>query len=145
MPVYEYYCQNCDGIFEQLRPMREAAEPWPCPQCNREGSRVMPTSFAAFTYRDGYPRRIPDDGKFWHLGQKVSAPISGPVKPNEHPEINKPTPPPVRTKGELAEEAEKKRLESIHKAEEEKERQARIEVWEKEQANKKPEVPPLAV
>jgi len=145
MPLYEYYCQTCDGIYEQLRPMREASEPWPCPQCNREGSRVMPTSFAAFTYRDGYPRRIPDDGKFWHLGQKVSAPVSGPVKPNEHPEINKPTPPPQRLKGELHDEAEKKRLAAAQKAAEEVERKARIEVWEKEQATKKPEVPPLAV
>jgi putative FmdB family regulatory protein len=145
MPLYEYYCETCDGIYEQLRPMREASEPWPCPQCNREGGRVMPTSFAAFTYRDGYPRRIPDDGKFWHLGQKVSAPVSGPVKPNEHPEINKPTPPPQKLKGELHDEAEKKRMERERKAAEEVERKAAIEVWEKNQANKKPEVPPLAV
>jgi putative FmdB family regulatory protein len=145
MPLYEYYCEPCDGIFEQLRPMREASEPWPCPQCNREGNRVMPTSFAAFTYRDGYPRRIPDDGKFWHLGQKVSAPVSGPVKPNEHPEINKPTPPPQKLKGELHDESVKKRLAAIQATAEEVERKARIEVWEKEQANKKPEVPPLAV
>jgi len=145
MPLYEYYCQTCDGIYEQLRPMREAAEPWPCPQCNHEGSRVMPTSFSAFTYRDGYPRRIPDDGKFWHLGQKVSAPVSGPVKPNEHPEINKPTPPPQKTKGELSIEAEQKRLAGIQKAAEEVERKAAIEVWEKNQAKKKPEVPPLPV
>jgi putative FmdB family regulatory protein len=145
MPVYEYFCESCDGIYEQLRPMREASEPWPCPECNREGRRVMPTSFNAFTYRDGYPRRIPDRGTFWHLGKEVSAPVSGPVRPNEHPEINKPTPPPQKLKGEVADETEVKRLATIQKAAEERERQAAIEVWEKKQATKKPEVPPLPV
>ena len=143
MPVYEYYCVSCNGIYEQLRPMREASEPWPCPDCNREGDRIMPTSFNAFTYRDGYPRRIPDKGTFWHLGKEVSAPVSGPVKPNEHPEINKPEPPPYVSKGERADAAEVRRLEGLHKAVEEKERQARIAEWEANQAKKKPEVPPL--
>jgi putative FmdB family regulatory protein len=145
MPVYEYYCETCNGIYEQLRPMRLASEPWPCPDCNREGQRIMPTSFNAFTYRDGYPRRIPDKGTFWHLGKEVSAPVSGPVRPNEHPEINKPEPPAYKSKGDRAIEREQKRLEVIQKVAEEKERQARIEVWEKEQATKKPEVPPLPV
>jgi len=102
MPIYEYYCQPCNGIFEELRPIREATEPVPCPVCYKDAGRIMPTSFAAFTYRDGYPRRIPDDGKFYHLGQKVSKLVSE-GKPNEHPEINKPTPKKRRTKGEKAE------------------------------------------
>jgi putative FmdB family regulatory protein len=143
MPVYEYYCEHCNGIYEQLRPMREASEPWPCPECNREGKRIMPTSFNAFTFRDGYPRRIPDKGTYWHFGKEVKAPVSGPVRPNEHPEINKPTPPPAKTKGELADEAERNRIAAEQKALEEKERQARIIEWEAKQANKKPEVPPL--
>jgi len=29
------------------------------------------SSFMAFTYRDGYPRRIPDKGTYWHLGKEV--------------------------------------------------------------------------
>jgi putative FmdB family regulatory protein len=101
MPLYEYFCQPCNGIFEELRPIREATEPVPCPVCYKDAGRIMPTSFAAFTYRDGYPRRIPDDGKFWHLGQKVTKLVSE-GKPNEHPEINKPTPKKRRTKGEKA-------------------------------------------
>lgn len=102
MPLYEYFCQPCNGIFEELRPIREATEPVPCPQCYKDAGRIMPTSFAAFTYRDGYPRRIPDDGKFYHLGQKVTKLVSS-GKPNEHPEINKPEPKRVRTKAEKAE------------------------------------------
>jgi putative FmdB family regulatory protein len=110
MPVYEYYCDRCDGIFEALRPMREAADPVPCPACERDGRRIMPTAFAAFTFREGYPRRLPDKGTYWHLGKEVKRPISGPVRPNEHPEINKPKPPPRKTKGEIAVEREKGHL-----------------------------------
>ncbi len=99
MPLYEYYCEPCHGVFEELRPMREAGEAVPCPECYEDADRIMPTSFAAFTFRDGYPRKIPDDGTYWHLGQKVSKRVTG-GRPNEHPEINKPTPKKRLTRGE---------------------------------------------
>ena len=102
MPLYEYFCEPCNGIFEELRPIREATEPVPCPVCYKDAKRIMPTSFAAFTFRDGYPRRIPDDGKFYHLGQKVSKLVTS-GRPNEHPEVNKPEPKKRRTKGERQE------------------------------------------
>ncbi|MFN0146920.1 MAG: FmdB family zinc ribbon protein [Dehalococcoidia bacterium] len=103
MPLYEYFCEPCNGIFEELRPMRDAKEPVPCPECFKDAGRIMPTSFSAFVFRDGYPRRIPDDGKFYHLGQKVTKPITGGARPNEHPEINKPQPKVKKLKGEVAE------------------------------------------
>jgi len=130
MPVYEYYCRHCDGVFELLRPMRLSAEPATCPQCMRESQRIISTEFAAFTYRDGYPRRIPDKGTYWHLGKEVKSPVTGPVRPNEHPEINKPEPPPKPLKGDLEEQRERERIEAERKAFEEKERQARIIEWE---------------
>lgn len=99
MPLYEYFCEPCNGIFEELRPIREFGEPVPCPQCYKDAPRIMPTSFAAFTFRDGYPRRIPDDGKFYHLGHKVSRLTSSGI-PNEHPEVNKKEPKPRRSKGD---------------------------------------------
>jgi putative FmdB family regulatory protein len=99
MPVYEYYCEPCNGVFEELRPMRDSSEPMPCPECYKDANRIMPTSFAAFTFRDGYPRRIPDDGKFYHLGKKVSTRVKS-GRPNEHPEVNKPKPKPKMTRGE---------------------------------------------
>jgi hypothetical protein len=71
----------------------------PCPECYKDANRIMPTSFAAFTFRDGYPRRIPDDGKFYHLGKKVSTRVKS-GRPNEHPEVNKPKPKPKMTRGE---------------------------------------------
>ncbi|MEO8538477.1 MAG: zinc ribbon domain-containing protein [bacterium] len=105
MPLYEYFCQPCNGIFEELRPIREATDPVPCPVCYKDAGRIMPTSFTAFSYRDGYPRRIPDDGKFYHLGQKVSRLVTS-GRPNEHPEVNKPEPKKRKSKGELQEIAD---------------------------------------
>ena len=99
MPLYEYFCEPCNGIFEELRPIREATIPVPCPVCYKDAPRIMPTSFAAFTFRDGYPRRIPDDGKYYHLGKKVNNLVKK-GRPNEHPEINKPKPPPALSKGD---------------------------------------------
>ena len=88
MPLYEYYCEDCHGIFELLRPAREASEPQPCPECDADARRIV-SNFEAFVFRDGYPRKIPDDGKHWHLGQKVSTPVNAPAPPNEHPELLK--------------------------------------------------------
>ncbi|MDZ4278077.1 MAG: zinc ribbon domain-containing protein [Dehalococcoidia bacterium] len=110
MPLYEYYCEPCDGIYEALRPMREAADPVPCPACDRDGRRIMPTSINAFTFREGYPRRLPDKGTYWHLGKEVKTKISGRFRPFEHPELNKPKPPPRKSKGDREVEREKKAL-----------------------------------
>lgn len=86
MPLYEYYCQDCHGVFELLRPAREAGAAQPCPECDEDARRIV-SNFEAFVFRDGYPRKIPDDGTFWHLGQKVSEPVNKPVQANEHPEL----------------------------------------------------------
>ena len=110
MPLYEYHCEHCVGIFEALRPMREAADPVPCPVCDRDGQRIMPTTFMAFTFREGYPRRLPDKGTYWHLGKEVKRRNTGPTRAFEHPEINKPKPPPRRSKGDLTVEREKQHL-----------------------------------
>ena len=88
MPVYEYLCEECEGVFEVVRQMKEADEPQPCPVCDTEGQRVMPSSFTAFVMRKGYPRRIPDKGTYWHLGQEVSY-LPKQAKPYEHPQIKK--------------------------------------------------------
>ncbi len=110
MPIYEYYCDHCDGIYESLRPMREASAAVPCPVCQRDGRRIMPTSFTAFTFRDGYPRRLPDKGTYWHLGKEVKSLIKGPFRPFEHPELTKPEPPARKSKGDREVEREKQRL-----------------------------------
>jgi len=112
MPLYEYLCKPCDGIFETMRPIAQAADPAPCPVCGKNGQRVMPTSFNAFTMREGYPRRIPDKGTYWHLGKEVKKRSTGGVRMNEHPEINKPRPKRRKSKGELEIVADKRRIEA---------------------------------
>jgi putative FmdB family regulatory protein len=65
MPLYEYFCTEGHGVFELLRPVREASNPQPCPVCDAESRRLMPKDFAAFVVREGLPRRVPDTGKYW--------------------------------------------------------------------------------
>lgn len=88
MPIYEYYCADCNGVFEQLRPVRDAGKPQPCPECDEDAARIVSRTFSAFTLRDGLPRRLPDTGGFWHFEQSVSSPINGPSYQGvTHPEI----------------------------------------------------------
>ncbi len=88
MPLYEYYCEGCDAVFEALaRSARRAAEPAACPACDEDAKRVVSRDFQAFVFREGSPRRIPDRGTYWHLEQEVSAPIAGTALPGEHPEL----------------------------------------------------------
>lgn len=110
MPIYEYYCKHCDGVFEQLRSMREASEAYPCPVCDRDGDRIMPTSFSAFTFRDGYPRRIPDRGTYWHFDKEVKTMNTGGVPANEHPELYKPEPKPTLSKGDRSDQSDVQRI-----------------------------------
>jgi len=110
MPLYEYYCGSCDGVFEAIRPMREAGLPVPCPQCNRDGERVMST-FSAFTFRDGYPRRLPDKGTYWHMGKEVKTRAKT-MKGWTHPELYKPEPEPRPARGELSAAGDKRSLEA---------------------------------
>ncbi len=98
MPIYEYYCEPCNGIIEGIRPMREASLPVPCPECNRDAPRIM-SSFAAFTFRDGYPRRLPDKGTFWHMGKEVKKRAKQ-MNWYNHPELTPTKPKPRPTKGE---------------------------------------------
>ena len=101
MPLYEYYCEHCNGVFETLRSIRESSEPSSCPLCDRDSIRIMPTSFAAFTFRDGMPRRIPDRGTYWHFDKEVKTMNTGGVPMNEHPELYKPTPASPKSRGDL--------------------------------------------
>jgi len=87
MPLYEYYCEPCNGVFELLRPAKDASKPQPCPQCDEDAKRIVSKQWSAFIFREGFPRRLPDDGGYWHLGHKVSQPILGLTSGVEHPEV----------------------------------------------------------
>jgi putative FmdB family regulatory protein len=114
MPIYEYLCSSCDGIFEALRSIREASEPAPCPICDRESPRIMPTSFTAFSVREGLPRQLPDRGTYWHLGKEVKQMNTGGVPAFEHPELYKPKPKIEPTRGEQADIDELDHLKQRH-------------------------------
>ena len=43
MPIYEYYCAECDAEFELLRPVSKATESAPCAACGQPGERQLST------------------------------------------------------------------------------------------------------
>ena len=59
MPIYEYYCEKCDSVFESLQPIARSDEPVPCPACGRKSDRIMPTTFATMSRRKGLKERVP--------------------------------------------------------------------------------------
>ncbi|MBI1885201.1 MAG: zinc ribbon domain-containing protein [Chloroflexi bacterium] len=84
MPLYEYYCERCDRLFEMLRPVRESELAGVCPDCGGEAPRIMPTSFSAMSWGQGYAQRVPyhqrplynREPKF----EKTVAPVKGKAK-----------------------------------------------------------------
>ena len=117
MPLYEYFCKSCDGIFEAMGTIAKASQPAACPLCSKKAERIPPTSFSAFTMREGYPRAIPDRGTYYHLGKEVKQPNVGGTRMNEHPEINKPEPKRRKSKGEVEILTDKKRAVAKQEAE----------------------------
>lgn len=48
MPVYEYFCANCNTKFDALRPMSQADEKIECAHCeSTRTARVLSVFFAA--------------------------------------------------------------------------------------------------
>ena len=70
MPLYEYYCESCDNVFEALRSIRDSEQPLPCPACGHEADRIMPTTFAPKSFIQGYAQRVP----FHHHPVRAGAP-----------------------------------------------------------------------
>jgi putative FmdB family regulatory protein len=51
MPIYEYYCANCNVEYEAIRPASQADAPMPCKTCNEPGQRQLSTfSFKSNTF-----------------------------------------------------------------------------------------------
>jgi len=59
MPIYEYYCDNCARVFESLGSISASDRPSKCPRCGRDGDRIMPTTFASMSRRQGLRERVP--------------------------------------------------------------------------------------
>ena len=51
MPIYEYYCANCNVEYEAIRPASLADAAVPCKECNQPGKRQLSTfSFKSNTF-----------------------------------------------------------------------------------------------
>jgi len=59
MPLYEYYCEACDKVFEALRSVANSGEPSACPSCGTDADRIMPTTFASMSRKEGWRQRVP--------------------------------------------------------------------------------------
>ena len=81
MPLYEYYCEACDKIFEALRSVSYSEEPAPCSKCGADADRIMPTTFASMSRMAGWRQRVP----FHHKPVRAGTPAKtiARVKPKE--------------------------------------------------------------
>ena len=70
MPLYEYYCEACSSVFEALRSLRLSEEAAACPKCGADADRIMPTTFASMSRRDGWAQRVP----YHHKPVRTGAP-----------------------------------------------------------------------
>jgi putative FmdB family regulatory protein len=59
VPIYEYYCDSCDKVFDSLQSIAKSDQPVPCPACGRRSDRIMPTTFATMSRRKGLRERVP--------------------------------------------------------------------------------------
>ena len=59
MPIYEYYCEKCDKVFDSLQAISRSDQPVDCPKCGRSSDRIMPTTFATMSKRQGLKERVP--------------------------------------------------------------------------------------
>ena len=51
MPIYEYYCADCNLEYEAIRPAAQADAPAPCKTCQQPGQRQLSTfSFKSNTF-----------------------------------------------------------------------------------------------
>jgi len=41
MPIYEYRCQNCGSVVEELRTTSTRDEPAQCPKCHSKSERIV--------------------------------------------------------------------------------------------------------
>ncbi|HEY63826.1 MAG TPA: zinc ribbon domain-containing protein [Caldilineae bacterium] len=58
MPMYEYYCTECQATFEMLRPFSQADEPVECPSCHGVTTQRLISRFAAISQDGGGTRMI---------------------------------------------------------------------------------------
>ncbi len=73
MPVYEYYCDKCDNVFDSLQAISRSDQPVACPECGRSSDRIMPTTFATMSKQKGLKERVPFHHHDIRMGGKKPA------------------------------------------------------------------------
>lgn len=45
MPIYEYQCDTCDAVFEQIHPIKDCDKSVPCEKCEKgTAKRIISTN-----------------------------------------------------------------------------------------------------
>lgn len=60
MPIYEYQCPSCGREFELMRPMSQAGETAPCPNCGTSSERLV----SVFASKADYTIKVPKKDAF---------------------------------------------------------------------------------
>ncbi len=59
MPIYEYYCEKDNRVFEALGSIARSDAPAKCPKCSGSAYRIMPTTFSSLSRVKGLKERVP--------------------------------------------------------------------------------------
>jgi putative FmdB family regulatory protein len=54
MPIYEFKCNACQHVFDELVPMNTEGDLLKCPQCGQVGARRLVSAFAAHGLENGH-------------------------------------------------------------------------------------------
>lgn len=54
MPIYEFKCNACSHLFEELVPVNTTGEGQKCPECGHMGARRLVSAFAAHGLENGH-------------------------------------------------------------------------------------------
>ena len=67
MPLYNYYCKQCDIIYENLRSIKQRDIKLVCPECNERCKRIIDISSFHLIgdgwAKDGYGKKKPEEKK----------------------------------------------------------------------------------
>lgn len=58
MPIYEYFCLDCQATFELMRSLAEADAGATCESCGSSQTRRLVSRFAAFSSEGGERRAV---------------------------------------------------------------------------------------
>lgn len=54
MPIYEFKCNHCSDLFEELVPMNTQGDLLKCPHCGAVGAKRLVSAFAAHGLENGH-------------------------------------------------------------------------------------------